>query len=51
MEYVLFMLGGLVSITLLSITIQLMRLEQRARDFYRYTENKIKLFFENSSSS
>jgi len=45
-EYALFFLGAIIIIFLLTVTVQLARIERNFRDLYFYTERKVKIFFE-----
>ncbi len=45
-EYVLFFLGLMIIVFLLTVSIQLSRIERNFKDLYFYTERKVKLFFE-----
>jgi len=46
LTYVLFFLGATILIFLLTVTIQLARIERNFRNLYLYTERKVKIFFE-----
>ena len=44
--YILFFLGAIILIFLLTVIIQLIKVEGKLKDLYFYTERKIKMFFE-----
>ncbi|MGM0461806.1 MAG: hypothetical protein ACQEQ4_05235 [Fibrobacterota bacterium] len=51
MQYLFFVFGCILIAVLLALSVQLMSMEKKSRSFFRYTENKVKSFFESTTSN